>query len=211
MSIRFPFGIVSFLIASAIGFGASEARANVAAFPNEAAYQALYSQAMNKGYPDVAQGVAVFREYRSGIQKCAADQNSPSAKAFGAFLDSVVYTFTGYINSSNLRNRGVRNSIVSYVTECSALIETYARQKAKHYNGSATRLDAQDEKLVATTRRLHAKMTGMLRAGAPSLSGAVSKWERTEMSGWVRDGRFGKAAEAVVLLASEKAPYCSAI
>jgi hypothetical protein len=211
MKNRFHCGIAALLTLVGAWISSSPALGQTGgAFPTERAYQTLYAQAMNQGYPDIAQGVAVFRQYRSGVEQCLEGGNAQSAKAFGEFLDSVVYTFQGYLNSPNLRNRGVRNSIAGYVTQCTALIETYAREKAKRFNGGATRLDAVDENLVATSRQLHGRMTSLLRVGAPSVDGAIRQWSSADLSAWNGDRRFAKAVDSIRMLGGEKEAYCQA-
>ncbi len=212
MSTRYSNAVASLALLAGVLFGPNlSLAANAAkAFPTENAYSSLYNQAMNQGYPELARGVAVFRQYRSGVENCAAEGNSMSSKAFGEFLDSVVINFQGYLNSSNLRNRGVRNNIAGYVTQCAALIETYAKARAEKFNGGENRLDSVDENLVATSRQLHREMAGLLRVGAPSIDGAIAQWQSADLNQWVGDGRFGKAADSILKVESGKDAYCRA-
>lgn len=176
-------------------------------FPAEPVYRALYAQAVNQGYSDIANGVAVFHRYRSGLELCTGQETSASSKEFGEFLDSVVRRFHGYLNA-NLRSRSVRSEIASYFTQCSALIEIYARNKASRFNGGPTRLDAQDESLVATTRQLHGQLGSLLRVGAPSVDGTIAQWSNVDWSQWLRDGRFGHAASSILKLNEKGEAYC---
>jgi hypothetical protein len=205
---RFPMGACALL--GSVSLCLNNPALGASHFPREASYHALYSQALSQGYGDLARGVAVFRDYRGAIESCSAE-GSESTRAFGGFLDSVVHTFQGYLNGANLRNRSVRAGIADYVTQCAALIELYAERKAERYNAGSGRLDAADERLVATARELHSRMGALLMVGLPSVQGAKQSWKAADLRVWERDGRFGFAAKAITALDPSKDPYCKAL